>query len=277
MLRVMTYNLLEGGSDRVMGDRTEPILAVLREQAPDIAGIVEANGFQDEARRRLFEEATQSRSFVGIAATGFHVCILVSRRLDVTWHAPEPGRFFHAALALGIEVPGPVGPAPVRSTELVRRLTIVTAHLDPFSPEARLAEARILARHADPKKRVILMGDFNSLPPGDSVDPSVLALPPRVLARHISAPSDEPRIDTRAHDLLMWAGLEDVYRTLNPKKPGWTLLTTRFAAELRSRMRMDYIYATEPLLKKAVRAEVIESDLTRRASDHYPIVAEFDV
>ncbi|MBI2933302.1 MAG: endonuclease/exonuclease/phosphatase family protein [Planctomycetes bacterium] len=274
MLRVLTYNVLEGGADRAMGERTEPILDVLRETAPDVAVLVEANGFDQEARRRVFEEATNMRAFVTTAPTGYHVAILVGRGHQVAWHAPEPGRFFHAAAALAIDLPTKVVKG---ATNLPRRLTVVAAHLDPFSPEARLAEARVLARHANPLDRVVLMGDFNALPPDDPIDPSVLQLPRRILARHVGVPVREGVFDTRAHDVLRWAGFQDVYRKLNAKKPGWTLLTTRFAAELRSRMRVDFVYATEKLAAKAIRAEVLETDATRRASDHYPIVVEFEV
>lgn len=274
MLRVITYNLLEGGNDRAMGDRTETILSLLRQQQPDVCALIEANGFESEERRRIFEQALNARAFLTPAATGFHICILVSRALEVRAHGAEPGHFFHAAGYVTLDLPGR---AVKGTTSLPRKLTAVAAHLDPFSPESRLAEARILARHANPLERAVLMGDFNSLPPGDPVDPSVKELPRRVLARHAVFPLENGAIDTRMHDVLQWAGFEDVYRKLNPRKPGWTLLTTRFAAELRSRMRVDFIYATEKLASKAVRCEVVENDESRRASDHYPIVAEFDV
>ncbi len=275
MLRVLTYNLLEGGRDRTMGDRTEPIVEAMRELTPDVAAFIEANGFDQAERRRVFEDATKMQAFVTPAGSGFHVAILVANGLEVESHGPEHGKFFHAAGSVVIDLPGK---AVKGSSTVARRLTVVAAHLDPFSPEARLAEARILARHANPQERVLLMGDFNELPPEDAADPSIRQLPRRILARHVGVPvQGDGAIDTRAHDLLRWAGFQDVYRKLNARKPGWTLLTTRFAAELRSRMRIDFIYATEKLASKATRCEVIESDATRRASDHYPIVAEFDV
>jgi len=273
-MRVLTYNLLEGGRDKVMGDRTDPIIAILRQANADVAALIECNGFDKDGRLKVFEDALGMKGFLTTAATGFHVCLMVSKSLEVASHMREPGHFFHAAASLSIELPGKVTKG---TTSVPRRLTVVAAHLDPFTPEARLAEARILARHANPLDRAVLMGDFNCLPPDDPVDSSVQQLPRRILARHVTVPIQGTAIDTRMHDVLLWAGFEDVYRKLNPKKPGWTLLTTRFAAELRSRMRVDFVYATEKLASKATRAEVIETDDSRRASDHYPIVAEFEI
>lgn len=273
-MRILTYNLLEGGRDKAMGDRTEPILTFLKAQKADVAALIEANGFDQDDRLKLFEDALGMKGYLTTAATGFHVCIMVARHLEVAWYAREHGHFFHAAASLAVELPGK---AMKGTTTMPRRLTVCAAHLDPFSPEARLAEARILARHANPLDRAVLMGDFNGLPPDDPVDSSVQQLPRRILARHVAVPVQGAAIDTRMHDVLRWAGFEDVYRRLNPKKPGWTLLTTRFAAELRSRMRVDFMYATEKVASKATRCDVIENDETRRASDHYPIVAEFEV
>ena len=54
-------------------------------------------------------------------------------------------------------------------------------------------------------------------------------------------------------------------------------MTTRFGAALRSRMRIDYLLATHGMSKRAVSAEVIESNESRRASDHYPLMATFDL
>lgn len=69
----------------------------------------------------------------------------------------------------------------------------------------------------------------------------------------------------------------DVYRKMHPKKPGWTLMTTRFGAALRARMRIDYLFATQRFSQRASKAEVIETDESRRASDHYPLMATFDM
>ncbi len=275
MLRVLTYNLLEGGRDKLMGDRTETILSVLTDIAPDVAILVEANGFQDEDRRAVFEDALKATAYMAYAPTGFHIALLIGKKYEVTFHGQEPGRFFHAATSATIHL---TGKSKGGTSIVSKKLTVIGAHLDPFSPESRLAEARILTRYANPTGRVILAGDFNELSPADALDASVKLLPRRVLARHMKVPiQGDGEIDSRSHELLQWAGFVDVYRKLNPKKPGWTLLTTRFAAELRSRMRMDFVYATDKMAAKAVKAEVIETDATRRASDHYPILAEFDV
>ena len=123
----------------------------------------------------------------------------------------------------------------------------------------------------------MLMGDFNCMAPGDDIDPSVLELPRNILARFIKEAGDPVEFDRREIALAEWAGFVDVYRKLHPKKPGWTLMTTRFGAALRSRMRIDYLLATSAMARRAVSAEVVETDESRRASDHYPLMASFNL
>ena len=258
MFRAMTYNILEGARDRL-----DVVASVVRAANPDLLAVTEANGFDDPKRLAEVEKAFALKGTVGRAPTGFHVAIFTN--LSVEASGPEFYPFFHAALWARIRL------------DAKRTLTAVVAHLDPFSPEARLAEVRALSRHAVPGERALLMGDFNCMAPGDEVDPSVLELPRNILARFVKGAADPPEFDRREVALLEWAGFEDIYRSHNPRKPGWTLMTTRFGAKLRSRMRIDYLFATPRFAKRASSAEVIESDESRRASDHYPIVAEFDL
>src|SRR5262245_34653542 len=105
-MRILTYNLLEGGRDKAMGDRTEPIITLLKAQKADVAALIEANGFEQPERLKLFEDALGMKGYLTTAATGFHVCIFVARSLTVAWHMREPGHFFHAAASLAIELPG---------------------------------------------------------------------------------------------------------------------------------------------------------------------------
>ncbi len=259
-LKVMTYNILEGGKDRL-----DVIASVVRAANPDILGVTEANGWEVPERLRAVGDALGMRGVVGRATSGFHVALLTREPWAIDSSGSEFYPFFHAALWAKIRL------------DKDRVLTAVVAHLDPFSPQGRLAEIRALCRHAIPGERAILMGDFNCMAPGDDVDPSVLELPRNVLARFVRDGREPIEFDRREIELAEWAGFVDVYRALNPKKPGWTLMTTRYGAALRSRMRIDFLFATPRFARRAVAAEVIESDESRRASDHYPLLTTFDV
>jgi len=259
-LRVMTYNILEGARDRL-----DVVASVVRAANPDILGITEANGFDDEKRMREVEAAFVMKGILGVARSGFHVALFVRPGWKIESSGPEFYPFFHAALWAKVRL------------DKDHVLTAAVAHLNPFSPEERLTEVRALCRHAVPNDRALLMGDFNCMAPGDEVDSSVLELPRNILARFVKEAGDPIVFDRREIALAEWAGFVDVYRKLHPKTPGWTLMTTRYAASLRSRLRIDYMLATPPFARRALSAEVIETTESRRASDHYPLIATFDL
>ncbi len=256
----MTYNILEGARDRL-----DVVAAVVRAADPDVLAITEANGFDDPKRMAAAEGAFRMKGVLGAAESGFHVALFLKPGWKVEASGSEFYPFFHAALWAKLHGDGD------------REFTAVVAHLNPFSPDERLAEIRALCRHAMPGEKSLLMGDFNCMAPGDAIDASVLELPRNILARFIKEAADPVEFDRREIALAEWAGFVDVYRKLNPKKPGWTLMTTRFGAALRARMRIDYMLATERMAKRALSAEVIETDESRRASDHYPVLATFDL
>lgn len=256
----MTYNILEGAPDRL-----DVVAAVVRAADPDVLGITEANGFEDPKRMERVEREFGMKGVLGRAGSGFHVALFTKPAFAVESSGPEFYPFFHAALWAKVRL------------DKDRVVTAVVAHLNPFSPAARLAEVRALCRHAVPGELAVLMGDFNCMAPGDEVDPSVLELPRNILARFIKEAGDPIEFDRREVALAEWAGFVDVYRKMHPKKPGWTLMTTRYGAALRARMRIDFMLATPRIAQRAVSAEVIETTESRRASDHYPLMATFEV
>lgn len=256
----MTYNILEGARDRL-----DVVAAVVREAAPDVLGVTEANGFDEPKRMAQAEEAFGMKGVLGPAGSGFHVAMFARPPWQIEASGPEFYPFFHAALWARLRL------------DKETSVTAVVAHLNPFSPDLRLAEVRALCRHAVQGERAILMGDFNCMAPGDEVDSSVLELPRFILARFVKEAGNPIEFDRREVALAEWAGFVDVYRKMHPKKPGWTLMTTRYGAALRARMRIDYLLATPRLAQRAVSAEVIETNDSRRASDHYPLMAGFEL
>jgi exonuclease III len=71
---------------------------------------------------------------------------------------------------------------------------------------------------------------------------------------------------------VLHAGFADCFRELNPTDAGHTLPTSAPNA------RLDYIFASPPLLPYLRNCTVVrEPALIRDASDHFPLVAEFDL
>jgi exonuclease III len=68
------------------------------------------------------------------------------------------------------------------------------------------------------------------------------------------------------------SGLTDCYRYLHPIEDGFTIPTPY------PKVRLDYIFANAHLLPALQRCDVvIEPSVVRQASDHYPLLAEFEL
>jgi exonuclease III len=75
---------------------------------------------------------------------------------------------------------------------------------------------------------------------------------------------------------MVQAGYTDCLRTLHPRAGGFTCPSYQPA------VRIDYIFATKGLAQRLTRCEVVGRSgelaaLARRASDHFPLMAEFDL
>jgi endonuclease/exonuclease/phosphatase family metal-dependent hydrolase len=103
----------------------------------------------------------------------------------------------------------------------------------------------------------LLVGDLNAVNPTDSV----------------GIPQPEERLEFVAREpieLLLDAGFADCYRLQHPSEDGWTYLTRQLWA------RLDYVLARGGIAGRLRSCEVVTSDDALRASDHLPVVAEFD-
>jgi endonuclease/exonuclease/phosphatase family metal-dependent hydrolase len=250
MLRVMSYNIALGGVDADGTSRLPLIHEVVRAVRPDVLALQEANAFDLQAQERLFafEAATGLRGILGPSPTGFHGGLFLRRDLQ--------------PLELWTEVP----PGNRRMELLLRdpagaELTVCGVHLDAISPETRLVGAHY-AVAAPPS---IVMGDFNN-PRAD--DPGVAegfaAWPARRRAGRGGA-----GVDDRLFAVFEHAGYVDLYRHLHPGEPGHTVVGAP--------LRIDYVFATADLAARATRCDVLRTAETEQASDHFPLVADFDL
>ena len=132
----------------------------------------------------------------------------------------------------------------------------------------RTLEARyILQRYRNHQNEPCLItGDFNAIAPGDSV---ILSTMPRGLRLSLLIQGNRPYHFAMRQYLS--AGLIDCFRHLHPDDPGFTLPSHR------PNSRLDYIFAN-PQLKPHLRScyVVREPKAVEQASDHCPIVAEFE-
>jgi len=111
-----------------------------------------------------------------------------------------------------------------------------------------------------------LVGDFNTIAPGELLD--VAALPRKVRA---TVWLSGGRIRWRTIQLVLDAGYADAFRARHPDDPGLTLPTGR------PQVRLDYAFVPASTVNRVRRCEVVRTPHAVDASDHFPLLAEFDV
>lgn len=246
-LRVMTYNILEGG-----GDRMPFIRDVIRGQSPDILAIQEAN---DRDQIEALARELEMRLVYGEANSKYNLAWLTSlpvRRgenhrlpelrktlleLEVEWEG-QPIRLYNLHLKANPEAEG------LRAEEIQAILRVT----GPASAEPRL-----------------LVGDFNAIGPQDH------------FVSDIQFPEEDIAFAGRAYPLprvvmpaTLAAGYVDLYRTLHPNDDGYTAKTPTPV------IRIDYIVASPSLATRAVSCDLVEGALPVYASDHLPVRADFE-
>ena len=238
-MKVMTWNILVGG-----GGRLGAIQSVIARERPDVLCLQELRGL-----RRLCVPGMDAH--VSPSLFGQPVAVLarppyrLARTRSVRW------RLHHAA-----------------AIAEVGDVTVVSTHLNPFSPYRRYREARWLAARFGSRRRMVLIaGDLNSLDPATDHTETVNRLAPAYRGRHLGA---DGRPDTRAIAAFAAAGFVDLGHGLGDTAPTKGLGGPEFSG-----MRLDYLLASPPLATRLERMEIVTDAETDYASDHYPVIAEF--
>ena len=112
----------------------------------------------------------------------------------------------------------------------------------------------------------VLVGDFNTLAPGELLD--VGQLPARLRALvWLSGGSIRWRTIRRVLD----AGYLDAFRTLHPDAPGLTFPVWN------PHVRLDYLFLPSNRRAALVASEVVSDGPVAEASDHLPLLTELAV
>ncbi|MET0422317.1 MAG: endonuclease/exonuclease/phosphatase family protein [Actinoplanes sp.] len=254
----MTWNIKTGG-----GDRLDAIARVIVREEPDVLCLQELRGFDRHggARMRRLADGVGMAPYVARSIFGQPVAVLVrpplrlGRQHAVTW------RLHHAAAI--VTVPTAAG-----------ELTVVSTHLNPFSPPKRYREAVWLAhRYRSADGLALVAGDLNGLDPGTDHTETLAAQPAMFRRRHTDG---EGVVDTRGLEAFGAAGFVDLWKTAGTGTP-LTVPTTRGGGREFSRMRLDYLLASPALAEHAKNVWVVRGDETEFASDHYPLRADLDL
>jgi exodeoxyribonuclease III len=243
-LRLITWNIRTGG-----GSRLPAIAAALRREAPDLVALQELRGFS-AARLADFAASIGMTGHLAPSVFGQPVAVLVRPPLRILRAESVTWRLHHAAAAVTVD--GPV--------------TLVSTHLNPFSPERRRREATWLAAHFAARPHpVLLAGDLNGLSPHGDHAAVLAAMDERYRRRHLDRAG---RPDTRGLAAFETGGLRDPFPALDPTVP-----TTAGGGAEFGRMRLDYILANAPAFPLVHAMRVLRGGDLEWASDHYPVAA----
>lgn len=303
MTRILSYNILVGATRRV-----DQLTRMLKPAHPDIVGLVEANNphVVDELARRLDMQAVMSAR--GKHSQDWQVALLT--RLPVIYSKTHTHRGVLAKPVLEVCVEEADG----------QPLTVFVTHLSAAFSKKRAGD-NIRRREIQETLNImssrkgtphLLMGDFNSLAPGDPFQASNLLRyivnmdkkyrkdPTSILGHpflNFVVPSSlrvfnpllrlipifkplYPVFDRAAETyaprgtiaMLGGAGYVDTFRRANLSAPGFTCPAAAPAG------RIDYIFASPELAGRLATCTVLTSGdgiTGEQASDHLPIIAEF--
>ena len=260
MLRVMAYNIYEGARSDALGDRTAEVLDVIRAENPDILALPESNGFDDKHHSRLFEfeRALGMRGYLALAASGYHLSVFARPGLQPIEFAPFGVWMRNAAAAVRFRL------------ESGSELWFVGVHFNPFDEYSRVSEAGRFMHSS--MRSVIMAGDLNALRPDDPDAGRSLDRMPGYLKARMGVGDNAGRLVA----MLETGGFVDLFRRLHPGEPGPTHPSKAASPEGPSR-RIDYVLATADLASAARECRVVYAPPADIASDHHPVVADFDL
>jgi endonuclease/exonuclease/phosphatase family metal-dependent hydrolase len=244
-LRLLSYNIRFGGRGRERA-LAETIVAA----APDLVV------FQEATDPAVIERLAEVTRFPFWAARRNHSIGFLSRQ-EVEyheWHYPAGAR--HSFLE--------IVPAGGRTRVFGLHLS---ARFSKWDERRRAREIRSLLdgikRHQDGFH--VLVGDFNTLAPGEVLEVSRMPAWIRALI-WISG----RKLQRETIQLMLDAGYGDGFRMLNAEDRGYTFPTWD------PHVRLDYLFVPGIFANRLAKCEVITEpkERIRAASDHCPLVAE---
>jgi len=251
-MKLMTYNILDGGVGR-----EQSILEVISSVQPDVVVLQE-----------VFEAGFLDNLGVALNMQPFWVNGNRKRRVALLSHLPILSlRSHHPAFPIWnnvIEASVEYQPGKVLKVFGVHK----KADLAIIFEWRRWLEAGYILELTRPHTELpcLITGDFNAIGPGDTV--ITARMPSRLKLTLWLQGNRVYRFSIRRY---LKAGFADAFRLLNPTDDGFTLPTPR------PNSRLDYIFVNKVLKSRTKQCWVVrEPPAVEVASDHYPVVAQFE-
>jgi exodeoxyribonuclease-3 len=246
-LKLLSYNIRFGGRGR------EARLAeVIRMIAPDLVV------FQEATDPGVIERLASITDFPFWAARPAHSIAYISR-VEIAhhaWHYPAGAK--HSFLEI----------VPAGSESRIFGLHL-TAQFSKWSERRRAREIRALLEAIKEHQAGfhVLLGDFNTLAPGELLD--VQRMPGWIQALIWLSGRD---IQRETIQVMLDARYIDGYRSLQPLEKGYTFPTWD------PHLRLDYIFLPLLFADRLTACQVIRHPAeVASASDHFPLLAQLEL
>jgi len=259
VLKVATYN---ANSIRA---RMDAILSWLAKESPDVVCVQETKVQDADFPATPLEDAGYQVVFRGQKAHAGVAVITQGEFADVTFGIDDDEE--------------PDEPRLIRGT--IHGIHVVNTYVPQGrSPDSEHFQYKLhwferlramFDRHYAPDDMLLWAGDFNVAPLDIDVHD------PKRLAKHVDF---HPDAKAALENVREW-GFEDVFRRLHPDEPeqySYFDYRVRDAVGRGLGWRVDHIWATEPLARKATKSWIdVEARRGERPSDHTFVVAEFSI
>jgi exodeoxyribonuclease III len=242
-VRILSYNIRRGGAGR-----EAPLASVIRTVNPDVVVLEEATR-PDVVERLAHDTGMRHWSSKPGKSLAF-----MSRESVASFAAYRPPISRHAFLEI----------VPATTSWRVFGVHLSAVHAA-WTERRRQFELRALLRAVaihQPGPH-ILIGDFNTVAPGDMFD--VRRLPRRLRALVWLSGG---HIRWRTIATVLAAGYVDSFRRLHPDDLGYTLPTPD------PHVRLDYAFVPGAFAEHVRSCEIVRTPDVANASDHFPLLLE---
>lgn len=272
--RVISYNILDGFNGGKDTTRQKKTAEWINSQHANVVALQELVGYTDE---RLRSEALQwgHNYSVLLKKTGYSVGLTSDKPIKVISRNTEG--FWHGMLHCQ-----------------VNNINFFVVHFSPDDYKIRSSEADSIINQVkqslNEKQECVVLGDFNAHSPFDN---DIDATRPLLLKSYNESDQKSEKYKHLDHDhwdysvigKLLGIQMIDVCQRFVSVDKRYSyptpILIPRYRKSmehvLQTRERLDYIFVTPHLSQKCIKANIHNGVETSNLSDHYPLVADFEI
>ena len=269
-LKIMTYNIWNGFNWGKDTTRKNNCIKWIKKQKPDVLALQELCAYNEEELKK--DALEWGHSYVQILKTGGYPTALTSNK-PITIKECIVKPFWHGLLhceSYGID--------------------FYVVHLSPSDCNFRLKEAKLITKriHQSKNKPYIILGDFNAHSPFDAwyLERNT-ELKNKLLGHEDSKYSNlrNGEFDYSVISEFLASPAVDICLNQIETENAYTFPTLALKKEsdllsqnvIQDRERIDYILASPEFAKSCINVKIVNKEETHFLSDHYPIIAEFEL